>query len=220
MNEKKILIFAFLIICLSFICQEINLTGHSIYYQGESFESDGKSVTIKKISSSNAVFDVDGEKNIISVGEYKEINGIKIEVISIFYVDEPEERNVDISASVITFDAGNICGDNECEENENSDNCCVDCGCSEGYECDEDECILIRLDECKDHEDCDDGDFETTDLCLNQRPRVCKNYRVDGDQEEESIEEQVEDEEEETSTPEIKKEGFFTKLINFLKSLF
>ena len=219
MKERKILILATLFICLSFICQEVNLTGYSIYYQGDSFESGGRVIIVNKISQSNVVIEVEGVKNIISIGEYKNINGVKIEVIDLFFVDEEEARNVDISVSVL--DAG-TCGDGECKAGETSESCCKDCGCQTNYKCEDNECKSSIPAECKKHEDCDDGNPVTIDLCVDLAPKTCKHYTEPGEEViqqggemEEGLVEQkniIEQQEE--------KQGFFSKLINLLKNLF
>jgi len=36
-----------------------------------------------------------------------------------------------------------VCGNGIVEKNETSENCCVDIGCSEGYECEDNECVII-----------------------------------------------------------------------------
>lgn len=36
-----------------------------------------------------------------------------------------------------------VCKDGVCEENETKENCCLDCGCDTGYECQENKCVKI-----------------------------------------------------------------------------
>ncbi len=38
-----------------------------------------------------------------------------------------------------------VCGNNRCEEGENSENCCIDCGCPEGKECVDNVCRVKEI---------------------------------------------------------------------------
>ncbi len=221
--NKNLFYVVLLIIVLSFIYQEVNLTGYTVYNQGDSFESGGRTVKVTKISKSSAVFDVDGVKNIISTGEHKNINGVDIKVINIFYVDEPESRNVDISINVIELTK---CGDGKCQDNEDSNSCCKDCGCPTDYRCKDNECIYGKPSECRKHEDCDDENPDTIDLCVDLNPEQCKHYNL-GD----NVEITVKDEEKEIVEEgeigegivreEVEDEqGFFSILISFFKNIF
>jgi hypothetical protein len=37
-----------------------------------------------------------------------------------------------------------VCGNGICEVNETQTNCCIDCGCSQGYECRDNACVKIK----------------------------------------------------------------------------
>jgi hypothetical protein len=51
-------------------------------------------------------------------------------------------QNVTIEKPVyIEKPAKAVCGNNLCESEENQENCCIDCGCSQGYECRDNVCV-------------------------------------------------------------------------------
>lgn len=217
MNKNNIiLILAGLLILFSFIFQNVNITGYSVYNLDESFESGGRTIKIVKISQTNAVIEVEGVKNIITVGDYKIINGVKIKVVNVFFVTEEESRTVELSITVL--DTG-TCGDGECKAGETSESCCIDCGCPIDYICEYNECKSSIPVECRKHEDCDDGNSETIDLCVDLVPKTCKHYtEPEEDLEEQEVEEEIEEDLVEQEVEE--KQGLFSRLINFLKNLF
>ncbi|MCD6403229.1 MAG: hypothetical protein J7K98_02790 [Candidatus Aenigmarchaeota archaeon] len=45
--------------------------------------------------------------------------------------------------SVPIFLTAGVCGNGACEFGENSNNCCMDCGCPDGYECKENTCVAV-----------------------------------------------------------------------------
>jgi hypothetical protein len=239
--KNKFIIFVILLISFSLIYQYTpNITSYTIYNVGDSFESGSKTITVKKISQSNVVIDVDGVKNIIALGDKKIVNGVEIELLNLFYVDEIESRNVELSINATITITG--CGDGDCKSDENSNNCCIDCGCPTDYTCEEEGCSYSPPNECKKHEECDDGDPETIDLCIKVIPRVCKHYSEKECESNEGCDDgedctndeckenicfntDIEDcgDEEEIileETGENEKIGFFSKLANFFKNLF
>ena len=193
----------------------MNITGYSIYYTGDSFESDGRIITVEKISQNSAVISINGIKMLIGVGDKKNENGVDIELMNIFYVSEPEARNVDLSINI----TGIRCGDEKCEEGENSENCCMDCGCLENYKCKDNKCVYSPPPECRKHEECDDGDPETIDLCVDLHPKICKHYKV-GEDEVNYAQEDKEKTKDILEEVEDKPKGFFYQIIIFFKSLF
>ncbi len=153
--------------------------------QGEPYIVKEKTVIVENIKSDVIKVNVDGVKNIISVGEQKEVNGVNILVESAFYVDEPTERTVSVVMSVAYY-----CGDGNCDtdHNETKENCCEDCNCDTGYVCSDNVCkseALIKKEQeeeeeaskdlCQKDADCDDKDPLTEDICKSTagKPNKC-----------------------------------------------
>lgn len=153
--------------------------------QGEVYEISKKELIVKNIKSDKIVVNVDGVKNIIEIGEQKEVNGVNILVESVFYVDEPEER-----MAIVVISMAFYCGDGNCDtsQNETKDNCCEDCGCYPGYVCSDGICKLEaqvekeieeeeakKKGECEKDSDCDDNDPNTEDACRSTpgKPNKC-----------------------------------------------
>jgi len=67
-----------------------------------------------------------------------------------------------------------VCGDGKCEDNEDEDNCCTDCGCPSGKYCKKNKCEYPY---CEDDLDCDDDDICTIDSCVspNKPGSYCLN---------------------------------------------
>lgn len=158
-----------------------------ILKQDEIYEIENKELVVYSIGEESIKVNVDGVKNVISVGEQKEVNGVKITVNSIFYDDLPEERTVEMVLSMAFY-----CGDGNCDadQNETKVNCCEDCGCSPGYVCSDGVCkteAQIKkeqeeeeeksADKCEKDADCDDNDTDTEDTCLSKpgQPNRCLN---------------------------------------------
>ncbi|MFW6173762.1 MAG: hypothetical protein ACOC5T_08460 [Elusimicrobiota bacterium] len=99
------------------------LYGEEVFIDaGETIEVSGKEVTLVKCGTNGAVFDVDGETEVITIDSTKEINGIEIFVDVIFNDDGVEFDSADIFvgeniketiASGDYFESG--CEDDECE---------------------------------------------------------------------------------------------------------
>ncbi|MCX6711603.1 MAG: hypothetical protein NT139_01010 [Candidatus Woesearchaeota archaeon] len=182
--KRLIFIIAFLLFLINIInivhadTNETNSTNISISTNklkiGDSSEFEGKIVKVIRISSGSAVFEVGGEKQAIKVYEEKQINGVKIYVDNIFYVEEPEDRFVEIYVSKLF---STQCGNGNCETGEDKKNCCKDCGCASGYKCDDNYCRLINTGECSDNKDCDDHNSTTLDLCTGT-PKKCDHKIV------------------------------------------
>ena len=132
---KKIIYFLILLILIQTVSAETLNKGDSTY-------SGGKTVILVGISQNSVVVSVDGIKNIISLGDEEEINGLTIKVISIFYFDENTgSADLEISGGS-SEEAEPVCGDGTCNDaTEDSDNCCKDCGCEYGYGCTDNKCI-------------------------------------------------------------------------------
>ncbi|MFH0936519.1 MAG: hypothetical protein V1815_02480 [Candidatus Woesearchaeota archaeon] len=167
MEIKKVIIyFVFLLFTISIIYASTNSTNK--LKSGESAEFEGKTIKVVRITSSNVVFDVGGEKQAIKAYEEKQIDGVKIFVNEIFFVEEVEERFVNFDVFEL-FDYE--CGNGKCETGE-IEKCCKDCGCSSGYKCVDNYCELINTGECSGNDDCDDNNIATLDLCTGT-PKKC-----------------------------------------------
>jgi hypothetical protein len=172
MEIKKITIY---IVFLLFLINIVNATTNSSNKLkiNESTEFESKNIKIVKIGSSSAVFEVEGEKQAIKRDEDKQVDGVKIIVNNIFYVEEQEDRFVEFDV----FELFNYeCGNGKCEAGE-EEKCCKDCGCKSGYECVDNYCELINKGECSKDEDCDDKNSTTLDLCKGT-PKKCVHIFV------------------------------------------
>ena len=123
----------------------------------QNIEVSNKNVTLLGVGPESIKISVNEQGAILKLNEVKVINGLKIQVFEIFYAGDEEINYADITASP-TFS----CGDKKCDEEE-KDSCCSDCGCSKGYECDNNRCELIP--ECKEDIDCEDNNANTEDKC-------------------------------------------------------
>lgn len=178
--KRLIFIIAFLLFLINIInivhadTNETNSTNISISTNklklGDSSEFEGKIVKVVRINSGSVVFDVDSEKQAIKIKEEKQINGVKIYVNNIFYVEEPEDRFVEIYVSKLF---STQCGNGNCETGEDKQNCCNDCGCDIGYKCEDNYCrLVVPKGECAGNDDCDDSNSSTLDLCTGT-PKKC-----------------------------------------------
>lgn len=170
---KKTILFILFLIFAIFIFNKFYISGFTTFKVGENEDVDGRTVTIKQISSGSVVVDVNGVSNIVDIGQRKEINGIEVTVDEIFYVEEKEGRFVKLNLkSLYKF----VCGDGDCEGDETKESCCKDCGCDSGYVCEDNKCILesksSEYNECGENEDCDDEDDSTIDRCKGS-PKTC-----------------------------------------------
>src|SRR3989338_9889460 len=117
---------------------------------GDIREISGKNVTLLGVGRDSIRISVDEKGGILRLNETEIINGIRITVNEIFYFGD---RDVDYAD--ITTDSIYVCGDNRCD-NEERGSCCLDCGCEEGYQCEDSECKLIIIPECLEDIGCDD----------------------------------------------------------------
>lgn len=172
-------------IILTFLLLVSSVSSSVTLKQGEVYETGKKELIVENIKSDMIKVNVDSIKNIISVGEQKEVNGVNILVESVFYVDEPEDRTATVSISMAFY-----CGDKACDmdQNETKENCCEDCGCNPGYVCSDSMCKTEaqvereqeeeadqRRDKCIADTDCDDNDSTTEDFCQRRpgKPNRC-----------------------------------------------
>lgn len=160
MKKTIFLIFGVLIL--------INLVLADTLSKGGQIEIGGKKLTVKGISKDSAVIDVDGVSNIVRLNEPKIINGVKVSVGSIFYAGS-EGSQVDVTAESLY-----VCGNGNCDETETTENCCKDCGCKNGLECDDNRCREKPVNKCNNDIECDDKDPSTEDVCTSS-PKECKH---------------------------------------------
>jgi len=62
-----------------------------------------------------------------------------------------------------------VCGNGVCEPFESPENCCIDCGCPNGYECKENKCVAKEVRKGR----CGDGKCEKNENCWDC-PQDCK----------------------------------------------
>lgn len=157
---KKIILLLILI-CLSQIVLADTLN------KGESTSASGKTVTLVGVSPESVIVSVDGVKNIISLNDEKEINGINVKVVEITsFGDGDGSAVLDLSgAEDSEEEAKPVCGDGTCNDaTEDKDNCCKDCGCEYGYGCENNKCVKA---ECMKDSECyaTPKDFCSLDKC-------------------------------------------------------
>lgn len=179
MNIKALVIFTLFLFLISPAFSSVTLR------QGETYEIKGKQVIVENIRSDAIKINVDGVKNIINVGEQKEVNGVDILLESVFSVDQPEERTASVVMGIAFY-----CGDGNCDtgQNETGENCCEDCGCNPGYVCSGSVCKAEaevkkeqaaeaekKKGECETNADCNDNDPLTEDTCKSTpgKPKKC-----------------------------------------------
>jgi len=138
---------------------------------GETQDYNGHVIKLKGIRIDKAVVSVDGESGIFEIGEEMVLSGVKVKLNDIFYVGE-REGNVKISVSALY-----VCGDGQCNGQENKETCCRDCGCNTGYDCVENKCLVHVENACSNDADCNDNNENTLDKCTTGRPRICSHIR-------------------------------------------
>jgi len=217
------------------------------YNQGSSTTASGHKITIVNIGQMNVIVNVDGVKDIVPLYGNKEINGVKVSVVEIFYTDEAESRSTKLLLEALTTVSGvafGECGDGSCDGTETKENCCMDCGCEKNYSCVDNKCLL---NECNDDEEC--WNVPNRDFCISykceDKPKKCVQtpiagcivndkccpsncyYPDDPDCDSSKLnpnpsqqtQKQVSSNESQASAQEAKS-GFFKRLINWILSLF
>lgn len=179
MNLKYFILGLIFLLLISYVTSSVTLR------QGEVYEVQSKELVVENVGSDKIKVNVDGVKNIINVGEQKEVNGVDILVVIVFYDDIPGERTVEVVMSIAFY-----CGDGNCDtgQNESKENCCEDCGCNPGYVCSDSVCKTEsqvekekaeeeakKIGECEKDIDCDDNDPNTEDTCISKpgKPNKC-----------------------------------------------
>jgi len=167
---KKII---FLIIFLLFIPAIYAPSKNNVeLFINDPFVLGGKTITLISLTDEKILLDIDGSKNIIKSFGATEKEGISFRIVSIFLDEERINSYVKFNISM-----DYTCGNNKCEEDENKDICCKDCGCDNGSICFKNICIEGN---CGENKQCDDGNSCTVDKCLdnyciNEPITECKN---------------------------------------------
>jgi hypothetical protein len=156
---KRLYFFLILLILLQ------PLIAHELT-QGQTKTIEDREITAISLKQSKAVMQVGTEKNIISLGQEKEINGVRIEIVDILYTGDDD--------SIVTFNTELTysCGDLICDPSETPETCCQDCACSIGKQCTSNGCIQPQ---CFLDEDCNDSKELTKDTCENYK---CKHKSI------------------------------------------
>ncbi len=122
---------------------------------GSTATVSGKTLTVLRVTPDHIKVDVDGVDNNLANGGSAEVNGMKVDVLSLLYIDETySEVNLRLTVDY-------ECGDSNCSKGETSESCCKDCGCTTG-QCISNKCTTA---ECKEDKDCNSKDPCTLEKC-------------------------------------------------------
>ena len=135
---------------------------------GEPKEFSGYKILLKNLKSDKAVISVNEESKIFEVNDENILGGLKAILKEITYIGD-SEGSVKIDVTSLY-----VCGNAECNPTETQENCCKDCGCQTGYDCEENKCTVHLEHACDDDSDCDDSNPNTLDTCSGS-PRKCNN---------------------------------------------
>ncbi|MEW6062876.1 MAG: hypothetical protein AB1571_00700 [Nanoarchaeota archaeon] len=237
---KKFYVFFIILLSIAVFAQET-------YNQGSSTTVSGHKVIVVNIGQMNVVVSVDGVKDIVPLYGNKDISGVKISVVEIFYTGEVESRSTKLLLEALTTVEGvafGECGDGNCDGTETKENCCADCGCEKNYSCVDSKCML---NECSDSEEC--WNIPNRDFCISYKcegkPKKCTQtpitecvvndkccpsncyYPDDSDCDasklnpnpSEQVQKQATNTSEVTEIKEVK-EGFFRRLLNWILGWF
>lgn len=149
MKLIKIIIIFLIIFSYSILAEET-------LKHGDSTTVGGKTFTLVAVGeTNNAIVSVDGVKNIVGLNQEKEINGVNVLLTSAIYMGEDSTASFILESIEEKIAASKpkvvVCGDGICEEDEDKDNCCKDCGCKYGYGCENDKCVKA---ECMEDSEC------------------------------------------------------------------
>ena len=161
---------------LSFIVISILITNLSVAEQitlntGELKELNGNILKLKSVKIDKAVVSVNDESKIIVLDKEEIIGAVKVKLLETFYITSSEGNAKLEVTSLYT------CGDAKCEGPETKKSCCQDCGCPQGYDCEDKQCLIHVENECNSDEDCDDNNQNTIDKCTG-RPKKCQNSNI------------------------------------------
>lgn len=159
------MVLIFLVIVNLVLAEEITLN------VGESKEISGNTIKLKNLKSDKAVITVNDQSKILELNDKEEISTLKVNLKEIFYISE-NEGHVRVEVSALY-----TCGDNKCDSLETQSSCCQDCGCQQGYDCENNECLVHVEHQCNSDSDCNDNNPNTSDRCVG-RPRKCQNENI------------------------------------------
>jgi len=171
-DSTVLLMMVLIVICWFGI---FKFSGMAALYLGETIEYAGRTIVVERVNADSAIISVDEEQDIFKKGDKKLINGIEIQVLEIIYFPEPEDRRIEIN-----LDSTTICSDGVCDLGEDSENCCIDCGCQTDYTCENNECVYRPANKCEIDVDCDDNNLITKDLCFGE-PKTCHYQTIQCD---------------------------------------
>lgn len=202
------------------------LTGFVSMKIGDTSEIEGRTAEITDIGGDFVKLNIDNQKLIVKINDEKEINGIKVLVTKIFYVEEKENRFADISleatAGLKAEQEKKNAEENKLKEsNQKLDKCwqASDCDDKKPETIDlctgtPKKCVNKIITQCIQDTDCSDGKEETRDFCKNNE---CFNEEIPGFVKPiQEMPAQTEKDTKETTKEQstnIKKENFFIKLL-------
>jgi len=70
-----------------------------------------------------------------------------------------------------------LCGDGSCVPGESYMTCCTDCGCPQGFICENNNCAPAEKDKCLNDKECNDGLNSTIDSCTG-KPKTCQHIEI------------------------------------------
>ena len=226
-NNTILLMIVLIAVCWFGI---FRFSGMAVVYLEEPHIYAGRTIILERVYSSSVIISVDGEKDIFTIGDPKAINGIEISVSKIIYFPEKADRSAELHLSSST-----VCSDGKCELGEDSNNCCIDCGCEADYSCESNQCEYNPADQCQTDSDCDDLNMSTKDYCYGE-PKTCKYQTIqchtaiacddnnpcteDSCSFNECINKQIEDCKLTVILKQTQKEGFLTRFLRKLFNIF
>lgn len=168
--KNDTLVLMMILICLCWF-GIFKFSGLAVMHMGESVTYSGRTLVIERVYEDSVVISINEEKDFFKIGDTKTINGVIIHVSGITYFPEQEDRSVELNLDTTT-----VCGNGNCELGEDSSFCCLDCGCSQDYECENSECVYSPTDKCQTDTDCNDNNALTKDFCFGS-PKTC-HYQI------------------------------------------
>lgn len=169
---KKVILFL-LVICITILSTALAAADNESIELNLNEETTVSGVTIyfhALVSNAEAMFKFNGKTLFLKRGEITKTSGMTVTLDQV--LNKADEVKAWITVS-IPF----VCGDNTCEENEKN-YCCSDCGCPNGYDCTEDQCIKAELNECAKNSDCKAPSACEKASCEGA-PRKCVYTKID-----------------------------------------
>ena len=85
------------------------------------------------------------------------------EVSYYFYGSGKSPLKIDISTKNLDIDKCDF--DKSCDEDEDKEDCCYDCGCNSGFRCTDNKCVKTTTEGCINNQECNDQNPCTLDTC-------------------------------------------------------